>query len=193
MLRLSTAACCLVALSACVSTRPRPQLPADQWSMRIETLQHASAWTLQGRAAVAAGTQGWQAALDWRQDAASSELHLSGPLGIGAQVITQTPNGLSINGAAPSAAALAQLQDRLGFELPIDALRYWLLGVPDPNGTFDLQRNDQDRAQRLVQAGWSIDYDRYMAASGDILPAHIVLTRGDVRVRIVVDHWEMHP
>jgi outer membrane lipoprotein LolB len=191
MLRLLTAACCLVALSACVSTRV--QQPPGEWAVRAATLQHAEAWTLQGRAAVAAGTQGWQASLDWRQSAASSELHLSGPLGIGAQQITQTPNGLSINGAAPSAAALAQLQERLGFELPIDDLRYWLLGVPDPNGTFDLQRNDQGRAQHLVQAGWSIDYDRYMAASGDVLPAHIVLTRGDVRVRIVVDHWDLQP
>jgi outer membrane lipoprotein LolB len=191
MLRLLTAACCLVALSACVSTRP--QQPTGEWSMRVAALQHANVWTLEGRAAVAAGTQGWQASLDWRQGAGSSELHLAGPLGIGAQVIKQTPNGLSINGAAPSAAALAQLQDRLGFELPIDALRYWLLGVPDPNDTFDLQRNDQDRAQHLVQAGWSIDYDRYMAASGDVLPAHIVLTRDDVRVRIVVDHWDMRP
>jgi outer membrane lipoprotein LolB len=191
MLRLLTVACCLIALNACVSTRPAPR--GGEWSMRLQTLQHADAWALQGRAAVAAGTQGWQASLDWRQSASSSELHLSGPLGIGAQAIKQTPNGLSINGAAPSAAALAQLQDRLGFELPIGDLRYWLLGVPDPKGSFDLQRNDQDRAQHLVQAGWSIDYDRYMAAAGDVLPALIVLTRDDVRVRIVVDHWDIRP
>jgi outer membrane lipoprotein LolB len=98
---------------------------------------------------------------------------------------------LSLNGAPPSADALAQLQDRLGFELPIDDLRYWLLGVPAPNGTFDLTRNDQDRAQHLLQDGWAIDYDRYMAAAGDVLPAHIVLMRDSVRVRIVVDHWDM--
>ncbi len=191
MLRLLTAACCLVALSACVSTRP-PQ-PAGEWSMRVQTLQHADAWTLAGRAAVAAGSQGWQASLDWRQRAAFSELHLSGPLGIGAQVISQTPKGLSINGAPPSADALAQLQERLGFDLPIDDLRYWLLGVPAPHDTFDLTRNDQDRAQRLLQDGWSIDYDRYMAASGDVLPAHIVLARDNVRVRIVIDRWDMPP
>ena len=191
MLRLITAACCLVVLSGCVSTRL--QQPAGGWSMRVQTLQHANTWTLAGRAAVAAGAQGWQASLDWRQSTASSELHLSGPLGIGAQVMTQTADGLSINGAAPNPAALAQLQDRLGFELPIGDLRYWLLGIPDPGSTFDLQRNDQDRAQHLVQAGWSIDYDRYMAVGGDVLPAHIVLTRDAVRVRIVVDHWELHP
>jgi outer membrane lipoprotein LolB len=191
MLRSLTAACCLVALSACVSTRP--QRPADEWSMRLQILQHANAWALQGRAAAAAGSQGWQASLDWRQRAEFSELHLSGPLGIGAQVIAQTPNGLSINGASPSEQALKQLQDRLGFELPLDDLRYWLLGVPAPNQAFDLTRNALDRAQHLVQDGWSIDYDRYMAASGDVLPAHIVLARDDVRVRVVVDHWDMRP
>ncbi len=190
MFRSLTAACCLVAMSACVSTRT--QLPGE-WTTRVQELQHAGTWTLEGRAAVAAGSQGWQASLDWRQRAASSELHLSGPLGIGAQVISQTPSGLSINGAAPSADALAQLQDRLGFALPLGDLRYWLLGVPAPNDTFDLTRNEQDRAQHLVQDGWSIDYDRYVAASGDVLPAHIVLTRDNVRVRIVVDHWDIRP
>ncbi len=161
--------------------------------MRVQALQHADAWRLQGRAAVAAGTQGWQASLDWQQSAASSELHLAGPLGIGAQVIVQTAKGLSINGAAPGPGALAQLQERLGFDLPVEDLRYWLLGVPDPKATFDLQRNAQDRAQHLVQAGWNVDYDRYVSAAGDVLPTHIVLTRDDVRVRIVVDHWDVGP
>jgi outer membrane lipoprotein LolB len=191
MLRLLTVACCLIALSACVSTRP--QQAAGEWSMRVQALQHADAWRLQGRAAVAAGTQGWQASLDWQQSAASSELHLAGPLGIGAQVIVQTAKGLSINGAAPGPGALAQLQERLGFDLPVEDLRYWLLGVPDPKATFDLQRNAQDRAQHLVQAGWNVDYDRYVSAAGDVLPTHIVLTRDDVRVRIVVDHWDVGP
>jgi outer membrane lipoprotein LolB len=191
MLRLIATGCCLLALSACVTTRP-PLKAAGEWSMRAQTLQHANSWTLDGRAAVAAGTQGWQASLDWRQRDASSELHLAGPLGIGAQVIKQTPSGISLNGAAPSDAALSQLQDRLGFALPIDELRFWLLGVPDPGSTFELTRNDQDRAQHLNQSGWSIVYDRYVAAGGDVLPAHIVLTRGDVRVRVVVDHWDVH-
>jgi outer membrane lipoprotein LolB len=191
MLRLIATGCCLLALSACVTTRP-PLKAAGEWSMRAQTLQHANSWTLDGRAAVAAGTQGWQASLDWRQRDASSELHLAGPLGIGAQVIRQTPSGISINGAAPSDAALSQLQDRLGFALPIDELRFWLLGVPDPSSAFELTRNDQDRALHLSQSGWSIDYDRYVAAGGDVLPAHIVLTRGDVRVRVIVDRWDVH-
>ena len=85
---------------------------------------------------------------------------------------------------------LAQLQERLGFELPLDNLRYWLLGVPDPGSAFDLTRNGQDRAAQLTQAGWTLTYDKYMAVSGDWLPARMVLVRDAVRVRIAVDHWD---
>ena len=74
-------------------------------------------------------------------------------------MIKVTPAGLSLNGAPPSAAVVAQLQDRLGFELPLDNLRYWLLGIPDPSTPFELTRNAQDRAAHLSQAGWNIDYD----------------------------------
>ncbi|MDT7764697.1 MAG: outer rane lipoprotein LolB, partial [Mycobacterium sp.] len=97
---------------------------------------------------------------------------------------------LSLNGAPPSDAVLAQIQERLGFELPLNNLRYWLLGVPDPGVAFDLTRNDQDRAAQLTQAGWTVTYDKYMMVGGDWLPARMVLLRDTVRVRIAVDHWD---
>jgi outer membrane lipoprotein LolB len=128
--------------------------------------------------------------LDWRQHADASEVHLAGPFGAGALVLELTSAGLSLNGAPPSAEVAAQLQDRLGFELPLDNLRYWLLGVPDPGSSFELTRNAQDRALRLTQADWSIDYDRYVPNNGDWLPTRLVLTRADARVRIVVDRWD---
>jgi outer membrane lipoprotein LolB len=190
-MRILAVTLCLFVMAGCVTTRPVTS--ARDWNARLQELQTASVWQMNGRAAVAVGTQGWQATLDWRERRDSAELHLAGPLGIGAQVITQTAAGLSINGAPSSAATVAQLQDRLGFELPIDHLKYWLLGVPDPHAEFELTRNDQDRAQHLSQAGWSIDYDRYQPASGDVLPGRVVLTRDDVRVRIVADRWTLKP
>jgi outer membrane lipoprotein LolB len=174
--------------AGCATTRPT--LAPVPWDRRVEDLQHASAWQLDGRAAAALGQQGWQASLDWRQRGEATDVHLSGPFGVGALVIRMTPVGLSLNGAPPSDAVLAQLQERLGFELPLDNLRYWLLGIPDPNSSFDLTRNDQDRASHLTQAGWSIAYDRYLPSGGDLLPSRLVLSRADVRVRIAVDHWE---
>jgi outer membrane lipoprotein LolB len=159
----------------------------------MDALQKATAWQLDGRAAVAFHEQGWQASLNWQQRDGSSEVHLAGPFGAGALVLKRTAEGLSLNGSPPSDAVMGQLQERLGFELPLDHLRYWLLGVPDPSAGFEVKRNAEDRAAQLTQAEWSIDYDRYTTVSGDVLPAHLVLSREGVRVRIAVDHWQWQP
>jgi outer membrane lipoprotein LolB len=188
MRRLLIVFCCTV-LAACATTKLAP--PSMSWDQREHDLQHASVWQLQGRAAVAMGTQGWQAALNWQQSGLYAVVHLLCPFCIGALLLEQQPGGLSLNGAAPSDSVAAQLQDRLGFEMPLDNLRFWLLGVPDPSAPFELARNDQDRAQKLTQLGWSIVYDRYLPFQGDLLPSRMVLSRADVRVRIVVDHWDL--
>ena len=182
-------AVCALALAACKTLAPAAFSPKP-WEQRAGELQHAALWQMDGRAAVAQGGQGWQATLTWHQRDSTTEVRLAGPLGVGAMALLRTPEGVSIDGAAPSASALTQLQQRLGFALPLDDLRYWLLGVPGPDTPFELQRNAQDRAQTLLQDGWSAEYDRYLPVAGDLLPAHVVLSRDDVRVRIVVDHWQ---
>jgi outer membrane lipoprotein LolB len=187
---------CLTCLlfAACATTRnPPASAPTTEWEQRVVKLQALEVWQLDGRAAVAVAAQGWQASLNWREQGASAEVHLSGPFGVGAMVIKRTPSGISLNNAPPSDAVLAQLQERLGFELPIDHLRFWLLGVPDPSAAFELERNEQGRARHLSQADWTVEYDRYMAVDQDLLPAHLVLSREGVRVRIAVDHWNLRP
>jgi outer membrane lipoprotein LolB len=187
--RLPLLACALL-LAGCKTVQVHTTAPLTPWDERATVLAHARTWQLDGRAAAALGQQGWQASLDWRQSGDSSELHLAGPLGIGALVLDMSPDGLALNGAAPSPAVAAQLEARLGFELPLENLRYWLLGIPNPDVPFELTRNALDRAQHLSQAGWSIDYDQYRPQGGDQLPARIVLRRADARVRIAVDRWE---
>jgi outer membrane lipoprotein LolB len=185
-------------LSACMTTRRAPMSQAPSavpapWEQRLAALQQLETWKLDGRAAVAVGTQGWQASLEWHEQGAMAEVHLAGPFGVGALTLKRTPDGLSLNGAPPSDAVVAQLQERLGFELPLDRLRYWLLGVPAPDTAFELVRDERERAKQVTQAGWQVDYEKYMAVAGDVLPARLVLTREGVRVRIVVDHWEGLP
>jgi outer membrane lipoprotein LolB len=185
-------------LAACATTRPPGAgLPgtgapgAVAWELRLAALQQTDAWELEGRAAAALGTQGWQASLTWMQTAQGTEVHLSGPLGVGANVLRLTAAGLSVNGAPPNADVLDQLRQRLGFDLPLGNLRFWLLGVPDPGLGFDLVKNAQDRAQQLTQAGWTISFERYVPVNGDVLPGRLVLTRADARIRIAVDRWNL--
>lgn len=181
---------CVSLLAGCAAHRPRPAAALVSWDERVTALEHAGTWQLDGRAAAALGQQGWQASLDWRQTGSVSEVHLAGPFGVGALALTLSPAGMALNGAPPSPAVAAQLEARLGFELPLRNLRFWLLGIPNPGAPFKIARNAQDRAQHLSQDGWSIDYDQYRPQGGDELPARIVLSRADARVRIAVDRWE---
>ncbi len=184
----------LLLLAACATTRQTPApavVPATIWDDRVRALQALEQWSFAGRVAVAVGTQGWQASLDWHQQGMVTEAHLAGPLGVGAVVLKLTPDGLSVNGGPSGAEALAQLQERLGFDLPLAMLRYWALGVPAPAVPCEFVPNAAGRAQELRQAGWTISYDRYLPAGDDVLPTRLVLTRDTVRVRIVVDHWDL--
>jgi outer membrane lipoprotein LolB len=189
MRKLLLLLCCCAALSACVTPRRPASASSLPWDERVRVLQRDSSWQMDGRAAVAVGKQGWQASLDWSQSGAISVVHLAGPFGVGALVLKNSPEGLSLNGSPPSDAVLADVQQRLGFELPLEELRFWLLGVPNPAEPFELTRNAQDRALELTQAGWTLDYDRYLEVAGQLLPRHLVMSREAVRVKIAVDHW----
>ena len=160
------------------------------WELRLSALQQAAEWALDARAAASIGTQGWQASLAWNQRGSTTELHLTGPLGLGASIVRLSSEGLSIDGALPSEGARQILQQRLGVDLPLESLRFWLLGVPNPRAQSTITRNDQDRVKQLIQSGWTVDIGRYLPVGGDWLPGQLTVQRGEVRVRIAIDHWD---
>jgi outer membrane lipoprotein LolB len=192
LLRCATSLLAAGVLASCAAIRPPPSTVAA-WPARVRQLQRADDWDLQGRAAVAIGARGWQASVDWRQHGADTVVHLAGPLGVGASVLRLGPDGLSVNDAPPSQDAVDAMQRRIGFDLPIANLRFWLLGVPDPGLGYSLTMNGQDRAERLIQAGWTVVFERYRPTAADRLPDRLVLSREGVRVRIVVDRWDGVP
>ncbi len=160
----------------------------------LQTLEH---FGLNGRVAVAVGNQGFNAGLRWTQSAAVTHLALTGPLGAGGVEVTAHGDDLSVitsNGKhLGNAAARTQLEDKLGFEPPLASLRYWVLGVPDPDpaAPASVQLDSQQRITQLTQDGWQIDYTAYMPVGAEWLPRLLTLRRQDVRVRMVVDGWQL--
>ena len=187
----------VVVLAAGCRTAPplKPAAPSSQaWEQARTQLQARQAFSLKGRVAVAAGKDGFNAAMRWAQTGTRSQVALEGPLGVGAVQITADGNTLSIINShgdhLDSDAAHAELVQKLGFDPPLTSLRYWILGVPDPatpsQETLDPQ---QQRLQSLTQAGWQIDYGSYVAAGDGALPGKLTVQRTGVRVRLIVDSW----
>jgi len=179
-------------LSACRSLAPSA-LPVDElpasWSERRASLQSWQRYALEGRVAVQAGDEGFTAALRWAQANERSTLELQGPLGAGAVRFEHSP----LQAPRETAAAREALETQLGFSLPVESLRYWLLGVPDPTSSAEESVLEAGgRLGALQQGGWRIDYPRYAAVAGSRLelPETIEIRRDPVRLRVRIARWE---
>ncbi len=184
----------LLALAGCVSAPPAKTPSLLPWAQRRAQLQSLDPFGLSGRVAVAAGQAGFSAHLSWEQSGARSTVQLDGPLGVGGIHVVANGATLSVENSKgqhlESGEARAELRDKLGFEPPLTSLRYWVLGVPDPGMPSTETLDAEQRLEALEQDGWHISYSAYTSAGGRWLPQRLALTRGDVRVRLLVDHWQ---
>jgi len=192
--RLASLALCAL-LSACITAPPKPApIAAAPWPQNRARLQQLAQFELKGRVGVAAGNDGFSAALDWQQRGERSSLALDGPLGIGGVRIVRDGAQLTVRNShgqqLDSDAARAELVSKLGFEPPLSSLRYWVVGVPDPALPADETVGSDQRLAALDQDGWHIVYGGYMAAAGDWLPQKVTLDRAGVRVRLFIESWQ---
>ena len=187
----------VVVLAGCRTLPPAapvagPTLVGLDWPARRAALQGREQFDLNGRVAVAAGNEGFNGHLRWSQRGTLCTLDLEGPLGVGGVHVVSDGARLDLTNAAgqqlDSAAARDELLRRLGFEPPLEHLRYWVQGVPDPALPASETPDAVQRLSALEQDGWSITYLAYEDPPGG-LPRRLNLVRGDVRVRMVIDNW----
>ena len=180
-------------MSGC-RTLPAPPAAPESWEARRAALQGREHFQIKGRVAVASGADGFTASVHWAQNGTQSTLALDGPLGVGGMHVTSDGTTLSLVNARgerlDSEAARTELRARLGFDAPLASLRYWILGVPDPSTPAVEIVDVERRLTSLQQNDWQIDYADYVVVKGEWLPGRMTLYRADVRVRLIVDHWD---
>jgi len=143
--------------------------------------------------AIAANGEGGNGSFAWAQDGDTTRLDLRGPLGAGAVRLVVTGESLSLadgDGRVLDAeAARADLQARLGADLPWSYLRYWMLGLPAPGEAATVQDASATPWRIIEQAGWRLTYGSFTEVQGLSLPQRFSAERPSVRVRVVVDQW----
>ena len=196
--RILWATAIAVALASC-RTVPVHETPASgsaqpqSWEVRRPQLQARDRFELKGRVAVSTGSDGFNARLRWTQAGNQTHMSLDGPLGAGGVQVTSDGSAVSIvtsRGAhLDNDAAGAEPPNRLGFDPPIESLRYWVLGVPEPGHPAQESLDSQQRLATLEQDGWQIQYTDYTSVGGEWLPSKLIVQRQGVRLRLVVDGW----
>lgn len=183
----------------CAGCATQPQLkasaPPASWEQRLPELQAIAGFELNGRVAVSDGHQGFSAGLRWQQRNDSATIDLTAPLGFGAAHIEQSPQGLSVTTSKgvtlTQAAASHELAATLGFEPPLNSLRYWVLGASDPNFPAQESVDEQQHLTHLEQDGWLVELADYAQVGQQWLPRRVTVTRQSLRLRLVVDTWRL--
>ncbi len=192
----------LLLLPGCTSLPTTPSAPAAaplDWPNRRAALQGQADFTLKGRLAVAAGDEGFSAGLRWQQRDQDALIELDGPFGVGGLRLQSRGSALQLTTSRgerlDGEAARVELERRLGFALPLEALRFWVRGVPDPARPAEERlAADAPRLAGLAQDGWSIDYTAYIEQPADgALPRRLSVVREGARLRLVIEDWSAGP
>lgn len=187
---LALAACLLI--SACL---PQPPVEPEgsravaeaAWNHHRQQLQSFDGFSLQGRLAVKGG--GLSGSLRWRQDGEHFNLRLSGPLGAGALLLDGDARQVAIKGKDLDLVTDQPeqiLAARTGWLLPLQALRWWVLGIPAPEAEASVQLDARGRVLGFRQLGWDLAFSDYR--EGDpALPGRIEARRGESLALLVVE------
>ncbi|MBK7137145.1 MAG: outer membrane lipoprotein LolB [Rhodocyclales bacterium] len=186
MLRLLSAAALIALTAGCAMLQPA----ATQVRPAREAIE---AFRIEGRIAVRRAGESFSAGIDWRHDAQSDEIVVSGPLGQGLARLTSGAGTALLETADQKRYVAADMEGLsemvFGTPLPVSGLGRWVLGRPAFDG---LARMDAaGRLIRLSEQGWVIDYLRYESEAPDALPELLQARREDVEVRLKIDGWSL--
>lgn len=193
MTRGAVGAIALLLLSACATQKGIDLPDISRWESREAILGELDQWQFNGRIAVKTSNDGFNGKLRWVQNADVFSATVSGPLGIGTVRIEGDGDSVEITDKDGATTVLsdveAELYYRYGWTIPVESLRYWVLGIPDPRVPADTELDELDHVTRLEQRGWGVDFDRYREAGGQQMPARLTATSSETTVRVLIDKW----
>lgn len=197
MLRRCIPMALALALGACSLQPERADGPAQQfWQQRQAELINLRSWQIRGKAAMSGAHEAWQADLRWRQQQERYAIRLMAPLSQGTLALEGGPAGVWVRSSGAeeplfTSDPAALLRRETGWSVPLELLRFWVVGLPAPQLAHDHELDAHGRLKTLSQAGWRVTYRRYREVAGMQLPDKIFMRKDDWDVRLLVREWEV--
>lgn len=181
------ASVCLALAGGCTTLQPIDAAPRPA----RETIE---AFRLEGRIAVRRAEESFSARIEWRHDAHSDDLILSGPLGQGLARLTSGGGTALLETADQKRYASSDLdglsEQLFGVRLPVSELGRWVLGRSITGGT--VRHDAYGRIADLHEQDWAIEYLRYESEAANALPELLKASRKDIEMRLKIDSWSVY-
>jgi outer membrane lipoprotein LolB len=192
--RVASLAAAALLLAGCAAAPIVAPTPAA----RTPDPESLSQWVAKGRIALSAQGEGGSGSFVWQQRSERTEISFRGPLGAGGLRIVTDGASIELTDAEgrvlDGEQARQVLEQRLGSVLPLADLRYWMLGLPTPEqtgGAATLLPTGANAAAGFRQREWEVTYQEFKPVAGWSLPVKLNAAAADMRVRIVVDDWQL--
>ena len=184
-----------VFLAACSGSPTRPEKPGETGLQRQQYLGSIDIWAFDGRVALSDGKDGGSGSLEWQQDHEAIKLEFRGALGSGAWVLEAGPGRAVLQtgkGETFQSADASELVTRhLGWQVPMQALPFWVLGLAAPGTEAKLVLDEAGLPQKLQQLGWEISYNRWGNDNEPVMPVRITAKRGEYSFNLFVRRWRL--
>lgn len=180
--------------AGCVTQKGLELPDLSDWDRRSAVLSQIDQFDFNGRIAVKADDDGFNGKLRWYQDELDFRATVSGPLGIGTVQIKGDDGVVEVTDKDGVTTVLADVEAdlyyRYGWTIPVESLRYWALGIPDPRIPAETTFGDAGELTELSQRGWTVTIGRYReAGGGQPMPRLLNASNTETNVRLVIDRW----
>lgn len=182
---------CLL-LSACAQT---PHWPQRSFAERMQRLAQIQSWKLRADLSVEDHDSAYR--VSWYWSCQGPQLYymvLMAPLNVKSARLVVRPTGammqVSDQPMRRAASAALLLKETWGHDWPIDAMRYWIRGMPAP-GPKQVQLDANQHITELSQFGWTVHFGAYQWLGTVALPGEFLLHKGDLDLHVQVNHWQI--
>lgn len=187
--RIYAAALLLIFLSGCASNQSLRKIDPT-WAIPLSDLNH---WQLNARVAIKTPEDSVTASLDWQKNQSLFDFFLSGAFGVTVAHLIQEENSASLE--IPDTDKLLHhdaellLQQTLGWDFPINALSYWVKGLPSGSPGEQISYNEKGQISKIHLGHWQIDFSKYRLYQGYLLPKMIKATHPKISLKVVAKKW----
>jgi outer membrane lipoprotein LolB len=148
-------------------------------------------WAFEGRLGITGKKDSWQANISWEHGPDEEKIRLSGPLGQNAVVISLKDNGVTIDRGGGDVQSSTRpdefINQQLGMFVPVQSLRYWVVGLPEPSSKY------QDTNTGFNQTGWLNEYMQMQDVNnGVVMPRKMTVMNDKVKLKLIIDRWALN-
>ncbi len=144
-------------------------------------------WSFEGRLALTGKNDSWTANINWEHTPNAEKIKLSGPLGQGAMVISLVGDVVTLDRGGGDIRSSTQpeefINQQLGMFVPVDSLRYWVVGLPEPSSPY------KDTDLGFNQTGWINEYKQMQQVDNHSMPYKMAVMNNLVKLKLIIDHW----